>query len=307
MAERGTRPIAIGEAGVVASAILARPARGRALAVTEASFYVDADGRIFCIGGPTIGRGPLNAIADLAEEQTWPELALVEGAAVTIADGRIELVRGPSLRFDGMTTWRAPPWPAKPARATLQSALARLIEAARTRLPPTGIAPVVFDQRAGEGLAGAFTRRATLGVAMLEDWLAGRLDGDDEMAEAGQEAVGGLLGLGPGLTPSGDDFLIGASLALQAIGRRDAADAIATHVRAAPAGATSPISRAHIDAALAGHPGATSHAMISALLKGDAAAYPALLDRIDGIGHCSGWDTLSGVAVALAAASSRIG
>ncbi len=78
-----------------------------------------------------------------------------------------------------------------------------------------------------------------------------------------------LLGLGPGLTPSGDDVLCGALVALHAVGR---ADALASprrrrSTKAAPA-ATSPLSGAFLRAAAEGLGAEPLHATICALLSG---------------------------------------
>ncbi len=55
--------------------------------------------------------------------------------------------------------------------------------------------------------------RGRLGLVRLEEAL---LTGDPR---DGQRAAGALLGLGPGLTPEGDDVLVGAALAVAAAGR----------------------------------------------------------------------------------------
>lgn len=307
MSGDSARGIRITEAGVVAAAALARSGSGRVLAASDSSLYIDVAGSILCIGPRAIGSGPINAIASLSDEAGLAGLAITDGDKVAIEPGRILFQRGPVLATGGMRAWTPPPWPAVPSAGRLQASITRLIGLARERVPPIGIGPVVLGMPSSGGIAGAMARKAILGVAMLEDWLMGELGSDEEMSRAGQQAVQGLMGLGPGLTPSGDDFLIGAGLALRAVGRADAADAIRDLVHAAPAEATSAISRAHLGAALDGHAGATSHAVISALLIADEASFPALIDRIDGIGHCSGWDTLAGITVALAAASARMG
>ena len=118
-------------------------------------------------------------------------------------------------------------------------------------------------------------------------------------------ATHGLIGLGPGLTPSGDDLVAGLAIALSATGEADAAAALAVFVRGAPADATSALSRAFLDAAIAGLPTAALHAAIAALINGDEAALAAAVDRLDGVGHTSGWDMLAGAVLGLRAVTHR--
>jgi hypothetical protein len=109
-----------------------------------------------------------------------------------------------------------------------------------------------------------------------------------------------LLGWGEGLTPAGDDFLVGAlaaldALAAQARERRAFRDALAAHVVACLA-RTTPIS-AHLLRLAAGGHYAQALLTARAALVGDETAErlaPAL-DRALAIGATSGADTLRGL------------
>ncbi len=302
MIESGEFPMAISEAGVIAATALARPASGRIIAVADSTLYAELGSSIFCIGGREIGHGPLNAIAVPSVLAGWPELGIDAGQSLTVEPALLRFGNGLSLDLVGLCRWTPPAWPDRPEPVSLRKSIERLRGLTKDRLPPMGIAPIVLERSVGSGIQGAFARRATLAVAMLEDWLEGALSGDDGVAQIEGEAIGALVGLGPGLTPSGDDFLVGVALAMHALGRARLAAILARAVRATRPDATSAISRAHLDAALDGHAGETAHAVISALMAGDEEAYPALLERVDAIGHCSGWDTLAGITVALSAA-----
>ncbi len=106
-------------------------------------------------------------------------------------------------------------------------------------------------------------------------------------------AVSDLVGLGPGLTPSGDDFLTGALAALAAVGQTNMRAALGRAVVAA-AGQTSPLSASLLRAAAAGHVGENLHAMVAAIITGDA---DGAIDAATRIGHTSGWDALAGAVV----------
>jgi Protein of unknown function (DUF2877) len=115
-----------------------------------------------------------------------------------------------------------------------------------------------------------------------------------ERGEGNLEACAArLIGLGPGLTPSGDDFLIGALAALDALHQTDIHAALGRAVLAAAA-RTTPLSASLLRAAAAGHVGESLHMMVAALVTGDA---DAAVEAAASIGHTSGWDALAGAVV----------
>jgi hypothetical protein len=114
--------------------------------------------------------------------------------------------------------------------------------------------------------------------------------------ELSVDPVSGLVGLGPGLTPSGDDFLIGALAALDAIHQTKTHAALGEAVAAAAPARTSPLSASFLRAAAAGHVGENLHALVAAVVCGHLDAAAAAAGRI---GHTSGWDMLVGVVLAL--------
>lgn len=120
------------------------------------------------------------------------------------------------------------------------------------------------------------------------DWLA-----------AGGTADPALIGLGPGLTPAGDDFVGGAMIALRAFGLRGHADRIAAWALPLAETQTSRISRAHLASAAAGEGHEALHALLCAL-SGPPKATSAAWAALDGLGHSSGRDAASGALRALA-------
>ncbi|WP_010137755.1 oxamate carbamoyltransferase subunit AllH family protein [Oceanicola sp. S124] len=178
--------------------------------------------------------------------------------------GRLEagLLSFPGLELDGR---QAEAWPtalpegAPPLRALRPAALAQrqrsaLLEAVLTGAPlPDGCADLA------EGLAGRD------GTALCRGALA-------------------LAGLGPGLTPAGDDFLCGVLIAAR--GQSGTCQAL---LRAAQT-ATHAISRAFLQAAAQGH----GSAAWRALLTGSEAELPALVVAVAAPGASSGGDVLAG-------------
>lgn len=114
-------------------------------------------------------------------------------------------------------------------------------------------------------------------------------------------AAAGLIGLGPGLTPAGDDFLGGLLFAVEQVGR-----AHPGRVRRQPAlrkaflqrtrSATNAISYAILCDLAHGHGPEPMHTLLWSLLhEGEAPTIGLSAARaITHIGHTSGWDLLAG-------------
>ena len=113
-----------------------------------------------------------------------------------------------------------------------------------------------------------------------------------------KEAVAKLLGQGPGLTPSGDDFLGGMLIALHVCGEKSVQKQLYTQVESL-LDRTGPVSSAHLKAAALGEGTQSLHQVLNMLLEGNETKLELGIDAINQIGHTSGWDALSGVAVVL--------
>jgi hypothetical protein len=119
----------------------------------------------------------------------------------------------------------------------------------------------------------AFTPRS---LDAVDEWLAGH--SLDSRAEQ-------LIGLGPGLTPSGDDYLGGVMVALHLLDRPSQAASLWRWLEPRLASRTGAISAAHLVAAATGEAHEALHDVLDGALDFDA---------LDAVGHCSGWDALAG-------------
>jgi len=105
-----------------------------------------------------------------------------------------------------------------------------------------------------------------------------------------------LLGVGGGLTPSGDDFVGGALFMLHHLGETQWQDA-ADQLRAAIPARSHAISAALFEDLAAGESFEPLHQILAATTQGvDAMLEPAR--RLAAIGHSSGWDMLTGMIAA---------
>jgi len=201
---------------------------------------------------------------------------------VADADGRIACAGGPDLGAGPLNILYAacPPIPAVGAAWRFDLDAAPIW---RPDLWPT------LDAPAARRVAAAIPRdRGLLAPAAGDPFR--------EAAQAPLAALENLLGLGPGLTPAGDDALGGAALALRSCGRTADADALRDFLAARIATATSAISAAHLRAALDGAGAQALHTILADIVQG---RMPDLAP-LDVIGHSSGYDALAGIVAVLA-------
>ena len=173
-----------------------------------------------------------------------------------------------AVSLDGTGLWQ-PPAP----RSDLDLHL--LTVAAARRIPAEGLGCLVI------GKHNALSGHAQPALDALERWLVGNALGEE---------AGGLIGLGPGLTPSGDDYLGGMLVALRLTGRGVQADGLWRWLEPRLKARTSAISAAHLAAAAAGE----AHEALHRVLNGELE-----LDALNAVGHTSGWDALAGAMAVL--------
>jgi Protein of unknown function (DUF2877) len=307
------RAIAVVRAGVLARAASRRGGRGEVAAVFERSLYLRVGDDFICIGEPAIGNGPTTLII----AARVAELGLRRGQHAFIGNDRIA-AGDVLLDLAHAQTWRAPPWPTVPSPAALLATCTSLVHRAAAQSPADSLARAAFGTD-----ATPLARLARPHVVKFESTIR-QIQASSSPANAGDpvttapselhgqclldaplsrgmttdglaNAVSNLIGLGHGLTPAGDDFLVGALTMLDALEQTNAHAALAGAIVAA-AGGSSPLSASFLRAAAAGHVGESLHMMVAAILTGDADGALAAAARI---GHTSGWDTLAGAVVAV--------
>ena len=262
------RPVAIGP---VAHAAVGRArGEGRVLARLGASTYLTVGGEIVWLGG--------------AGATLHPRAILTEGTPGPDDDDvHIEL--------GALSPWRPAPAPGGGARSGLLTGWRDLAVAT----PGT---PVGF----GALLAGRPLAFPLDGVRGAAEALADACARDDPARAA--DAALALLGVGGGLTPSGDDYVGGALFVRAVIGADDRAAGwrrVGRTVVAAARTRTHPISAALLADLAAGSSWAPLHDLVAALDRGRPAAARAAAGRLLALGHSSGWDMLAGVGAGLGA------
>lgn len=278
-------------AGPTALAILSAPGELVVEAVFDRSFYArDGNGGLLCFLRDDMEPGPLHVLCS-----PWPdrldECLRAGDMARPVGERRYA---APALLVDASASaeWTPPAFPAVvPER--LAPGVRALRDCVRRRAPRDSLAAWWLGVgETAEPWRDAFFRAAAKGLRALDLWLVSPGPHSPEPAAAA------LLGLGPGLTPSGDDVLAGALLSLHAVGLSETAERLAKVIAAAGPAATNRVSLAHLREAGRGMGAAALHDCLGEVVR-DGDDLPAAVTRVGRIGHSSGWDVLCGMVCCL--------
>lgn len=286
-------------AGPMAAAVLRDKAPLAVTAVFEKSFYCRDDrDRWLCFLRDDLESGPLHVLC-----ANWPadlNRRILEGQ--TLAPDGDGVMAAPALAIDCtmFREWRPPVFP-PPNPSALRRALPRLRDAMRMAAPKDTVADLALNGRPpDDGWRRAAAEKAIQALDTLSRWLASAQE------PLLRDAVRALVGLGPGLTPTGDDILAGTLLTLHALGRKTEAGKMAVALKPHASEGTNPISLAHLRTAASGLGAAPFHDMLNELLLGGE-SLDQCLRRIDAIGHSSGWDILTGILTTMECHASQRG
>lgn len=267
--------------------------RGRVAAVFDDGCYLRHRRQpLLCLMSRKRSPGPINLLY-AEDDRDWR-------GAVRIGDhwecgANVLRVGDTSFRFHRAATWRAPVGALDWKPGQLEEGLRRVADASES--VDTGILlPLALNRqpRGPAPLQDRIARRARLGVDAFRGWLADSLREPPRAVQIPSDAEA-LLGLGPGLTPAGDDFVVGMLVALHGLRLTTTAKVLAAWVKRKAAARTNEISVAHLLAACSGEASAPVHAVLNALMQPDQAELSERVHALAGLGHSSGWDALGGV------------
>lgn len=270
------------------------------------SIYLrDRAGSIYCLGAPNLPMGPFNLRCDI-----WPDFnkngheATTRGMLISNDGHCLSFPSGIRLSYSAAKRWHPSP-PAPCTKSSVGCSLERIRQmslpqnAGLGRLLPMifGLAPV---QQPRDAIDAELLKAGAGALAHLSDWL------DQDDADGLATGVHSLIGLGPGLTPSGDDVLAGMMFCFHVFGARDLLGPLERAVFDLAQSNTHSISHAYLQAASHGFVSAALHNVIDAL----CANAPDLQYRVRSlaeIGHSSGFDALLGALLAISALHKRAG
>lgn len=290
---------AITVSGEVARRTLGTRTGGWVAAVFDHSFYIAADDGLACIGTIAMSDGPLNARSTAPAATHWRMSGIRVDDRVSASSGRIHVGTRFTFDFDKAASWMPPPPPPWTV-ATLRAGLAALERCARRRIAPDGLAPYVLPDPPGNSSTPT-VERARVPIRCLAEEIGAATASGVPLSQDAAPWVVPLVGLGPGLTPSGDDFLGGMMIALRAVNQISVLSGLRALVRHAAKQRTNPISQCHLAAAADGLGAAALHAVLDDVLAGNGRGMARHLDAVARIGHSSGWDALAGAVTVLRA------
>ena len=267
---------------------------GRVTAVFEHSLYLEVNGSWICLADANLGFGPLTVSLNSNCGRKWINSFTV-GRLVKLSPIGISIDDSTIISTRGVRSWHPPERPAW-TKNSLMLGLRELENFAQAKVPAEGLARFIFESP-DRFPASEESRTAENSIGILKNWLKEYFEFLMPITP-NKEAVSALLGLGPGLTPSGDDFLGGMLIALYVCGEKSVQKQLYTQVESL-LDSTGPVSSAHLKAAALGEGSQSLHQVLNMLLEGNETQLELGIDAINQVGHTSGWDALAGVAVVL--------
>ncbi len=292
--------------GAMVPELLARPAPWQVVQRYRHCCYCrDSADQLLCIADKLIGKGPFTIVC--------PGIGPLLGRELTdgchASAGRLVW---PGLTIDSQqaeiwsaTFAEASPGGALTAEAFLTRDLSALAEEATKGAPREGygsLIPAILGKavspRMNDGTAGLLHDHLFRILAFLPK------EGEN-VPPSGRLAsvLTPLIGVGYGLTPSGDDFCAGFLLGLVRMGRSKEASQVARALYRAARGRTTVVSLAGYRALAASQLTEKHARLVASFGQSDQKCCRAAVDGVGQSGATSGWDTLAGFAVGILTAS----
>jgi hypothetical protein len=262
----------------------------------DACNLIDANSQVVSLVTPRVGAGPFNLVV--------PPTCLADHIAPSSQVTRTpdKLIAG-NLMIDTTraTTWNpVPPWETlREERDHLYNQAPLLAQTLQETAPPESLAGLVVTLPEPASKMAAETLHTARAPAKL--LIRGLEKTDRCLCLKGAKD---LAGLGAGLTPAGDDWLVGCVLAAWAGFPRQGARATAAGAAETTARHTTPLSAAWLRAAACGECSAAWHALFEALLTNHETLIHRAASAIVRQGHTSGADALAGFVATLTAKGS---
>ena len=289
-------------ASLVSDAVPRRLVHSAAIQMRVHSIYrsvvniMAADG-LLTVAAPEAGGLPNGIQADLGPD--WRTIGLQPGMVVQASDARVRLPdAGLEIQLDAALRWsprfRLADGDTGAATAHWRRRAAETLANARARASAGGFGPLLTEDVTSDDHLGTVDVARPIVAALIA-----ALESGDRSRAA--EVATGLIGLGPGLTPSGDDALVGIEAALHALDWPTAGflglavDDVEDR--------TTTLAATLLRHAAAGEFAERLHTLLGTLLGSDDEAIAPAIERAAAWGATSGTDCLVGVLIGLDVAS----
>jgi len=165
----------------------------------------------------------------------------------------------------------------------------------RGGFPLRGLRDTPFDDHSGLPFdklrTGLDYHKLPITLSLISNLSSALVNADISSA---QTITSQLAGLGQGLTPAGDDFIMGAVLAAWIIHPPEVASVLAEEITKTAAPLTTSLSAAWLRSAGRGEAGILWHNFFDALILADPVRVQESMDKILAVGETSGADALMG-------------
>jgi len=283
-------------AGSAASRILNNARHGRVVALFDSSFYVETEDGFICVGNRNLEPCPLNLVTRAPSGMNWSASGMQLGQNVNISTNAINIGNRFTFPVSGMRNW-SPAWVSSWRIVDLEYGLECFRKACENsaELDGLGFFPVTYSSpEQNYGTGGA----AKGPIVVLREWLTSLIRNPDNNILLDLDAMKPLIGLGPGLTPSGDDLIGGVMLALNTVHEKKICRQLWQSIRRMIEEISNPISYAHLKAASQEGGNRNIHLCLAAILQGSPSAIHNCFPGISEVGHTSGWDIMAGAMIA---------
>ncbi len=255
----------------------------------QACNLINQHGEIVSFVTPQLGNGPFAIVVDVPSFSNWVDAQMaptsLRGQAVSLTPNSI--IVG-NLQFD---LTNVPTWNPHPNWTNLR------IETA-VWLPRINAIKEMVDQHLPESDGMMSTLQAHLHQAQqqfvntIQSCLYPIESNHEDILL--QKPVNALAGLGNGLTPAGDDFLMGALYGLWATQPRDVAQKWGKAIVEMAVSHTTTLSAAWLHAAAKGNATEPWHELCESLMMEEGERWKTAVNRILATGYSSGADALAG-------------
>ncbi|MEW6670332.1 MAG: DUF2877 domain-containing protein [Thermodesulfobacteriota bacterium] len=293
-------------AGNYANRALKSGCSWKVLAVFRQGFYCQSSfGELIFVGSHSIRPGPLNVMCRMPGPVNWVAAGLTNHAVVQSEREAIRIDNRFEFTLSNIQCWQPEDISNKWNINVVAERINILSEETDRRELADGLGSFVrtsFNTPfRPETLPSSLMKMAWKSAARIQEWLNAEFSGKPTRISDIQNEIRTLIGLGPGLTPAGDDFLGGILITLSSLGRGDLAKKMAGGVLSMARLRTGKISFAHLFCAAGGQGHEILHHAIAALSVKRKTGLKVILRELDAVGHTSGWDALAGVALVLKA------
>ena len=271
---------------------------GKVSALFNSSFYVQSSQGFICIGNQSLTPAPLNVMTSAPDSTDWSASGLRLNDPTWYSNGILKVGSRFTFSVTGADLWRPDPLPAEWNIEQLQQNLTSFRRAAQQQHIPDGLAPAININTVSVS-ENQVCKAAEQPIEELQTWLRQAFSNSGEATVFNPDIIKPLIGLGPGLTPSGDDFIAGVMITLHALDCSHICEPLWYSVRRCAPPLTNPISFAHLECAAEGQASSALHQALHALFGGHPEDIQNCLSGINDIGHTSGWDCMAGIVITL--------